>query len=245
MRGVATLEVELRVGDGGAAPLDRDDPLGLVGRDREQADAAVEVGEDAVGAGRLPDEAGEGRGAVGAALEEGVDRHPHRVAVDHLVHDRVLAPHHVGREIHDDVGRFRERGALAGTGRDAQRHLGRPPELAVAQELVDRRVRDHARVDHHRVVRLVLAERGLPVDDERAHRRAETVGRQQHRFGERRFGDVRDAVQRIADDVELQLRLHVGGDVLPPAAAAPFARMHARRRHARGRRLQDLDDTAP
>ena len=152
------------------------------------------------------------------------------MAVDHLVHVRVLAAHDVGRQIDDDVGRIGERGAFAGADADAQRHLVRAAEVAVAQELVDRRVRNEARVDQHRVVRLVLAERGLAVDDERAHRRAEALGREQHRFGERRLGDVGDAVQRVADDVELELRLGLGGDVLPAAAAATLAGVDARRR---------------
>ena len=113
-------------------------------------DPAVEVGDDLVGPGRLAHESGERGRAVGAALEERVDRHAHRVAVDHLVHHRVLAAHDVGRQIHDDLGRFGERGAFAGADADSQGDFGRATEVAVAQQLVDRGVRDQARVDQHR-----------------------------------------------------------------------------------------------
>ena len=138
-----------------------------------------------------------------------------------------------------------ERGAFAGFGADAQRHLGRAAEIAFAQELVDGRVRNHARVDHHRVVRLVLAERGLAVDDECADGRAEAFGRQEHRFGERGIGNAPNAVERVADDVELEQRLGRGLDVLPSAATATLAGVYARRHDARRRRLEHLQHPSP
>ncbi len=119
------------------------------------------------------------------------------------------------------------------------------PKCAVAEQLVDRGVSDEARVDHHRVVRLVPPERGLAVDDERAHGRAEALGREQHGFAERRIGNVGDAVERVADDVELELRLGLGGDVLPPAAAATLAGVDARRDDPRRARLRAPRRTRP
>ena len=103
---------------------------------------------------------------------------------------------------------------------------------------------DEAGIDQHRIVRLVTPERRLAVDDERAHRRAESLHRQHDRFRERRFVDAGNAGQRVAEDVELELRLRLGRDVLPPAAAAAFARVDARRDDARGRGFEHLEHAA-
>ena len=67
-------EVVLRVGDRGATALHRDDPARVVGRDREQPHAAIEVGQHAVASGGFPHESHECLGAVGPALKERVDR---------------------------------------------------------------------------------------------------------------------------------------------------------------------------
>jgi len=53
------------------------------------------------------------------------------------------------------------------------------------------------------------------------------------RFRERRFVYTGNAGQRIAEDLELELWLHLGRDVLPPASAAAFACVDARRDDAR------------
>lgn len=237
-------EIVLRVRDRGPTPLHGNDALGLVGCDREQADAAVEVGEHAVGSRRLPHEPYERFGAVGPALEEGVDRHPQRVAFDHLVHMRRLAAHHVGREIEDRLRGVGECGPFAAPDADAQGHLGRSTEVAVAQQLVDQRVGHETRVDQHRVVGLMAAEGGLAVDDERAHGRAKSFGGKEYRLGERRVLDVRDAVEGVAKYVELQLRLRLGCDVLPSASAATLTGVNARGNDASRGRFEHLDDAA-
>ena len=93
---------------------------------------------------------------------------------------------------------------------------------------------DEARIDEHRIVGLVPPERRLAVDHERAQRRAEPLGGEQHGLRERWVGDMRDAAERVAEDVELELRLRRGRDVLPPASPAALARVDTRRDDARG-----------
>jgi len=112
-------EVVLRVRDGGATALHRDDPARLVGGDPEQPYAAIEVGQHAVASRGFPHESDECLGAVGAALEERVDRDPELVAFDHLVDVRRLSAHDVRWQIEDGVGGIGERGAFAGADADS------------------------------------------------------------------------------------------------------------------------------
>ena len=143
---------------------------------------------------------------------------------------RVLAPHDVGREIDDHLGRVGERGAFTGADADAQRHLrapGRSCRRAAARRSRGAR-RGTSRSSPDRATGGVR-NAGLPsTTSARTVVRKPSVG-SSDRFGERRIGDVGDAVERVADDVELELGLGVGGDVLPTAAAATFAGVHARR----------------
>ncbi len=106
-------------------------------------------------------------------------------------------------------------------------------------------MRDETRIDEHRIVGGVLAERRPAADDQRAHGRAEAVGRKQHGLEEGWLVDVRNTVERVSDDVELQARLGLGRDVLPPAAAASLAGVGARRGDPRRRGVDHFDDAAP
>ena len=94
-------------------------------------------------------------------------------------------------------------------------------------------------------MRLVPPERGLAVDHERANRRAEALGREPDRLRERRIRDVCDPIERVADDVELELRLRIGCHVLPTATAATLPSVNAWRSDARGRCFEHLDHAAP
>jgi len=89
-------------------------------------------------------------------------------------------------------------------------------------------MRDQTRVDTHRVVGMMSSKGGPAIDNERAHGRAEPRRGQHDGVRERRIVDAGDAGERVADDLELQARLCLGGDVLPAAAATALACVRAR-----------------
>jgi hypothetical protein len=88
-------------------------------------------------------------------------------------------------------------------------------------------------------------ERGAAVDDEGSDGRPITGGGQRHRISQGRIVDARDSPQGVADDVELELRLHLRRDVLPPATAASRAGERTRRRDAIGGRVEYRGNSCP
>jgi NADPH2:quinone reductase len=102
-------------------------------------------------------------------------------------------------------------------------------------------VRNQARIDPDRIVRMVTAKCRALVDDERAHGRAVARRRECDDLDAGRLLDPADAPQRVAHDLDLERGLYGRRDVLPCAAAAARGDEATRRRDACRRRIEHFD----
>ena len=97
----------------------------------------------------------------------------------------------------------------------------------------------HARVDVDEVMTSMRAEARSAVADTHAHGGAIPGDGQPRRRRHLGVGETPDAAERVDDDLALQLDLHVGVDVLPPASSASRGDIWARRRDSTCRGLLD------
>ncbi len=216
----------------------------------EEPDAAVGVDEGAelvVIDERVADGRDERLGSVGAGLEErgGGDREP-PPADDFMEPRRATSLHLVLADEHDIVGDVDSPGGRRGEHEPfsrrraaTQRHLAGVAEPPVAHELVDERMGHHARVDVDELMAAMSAEARPLVAHAHAHSGAIAGGGQRRSRGHIGVGQTPDAAERVDDDLALQIDLHLGVDVLPPAPAAPRLDIRARRSDSTGGGLLD------
>jgi hypothetical protein len=221
-------QVVASVGGGVPVAFDSDHSTRRIDEGGEQADAAEEIGDDAVGTDGIADETRKGFGTIDAALEERVCTHTKADAIDEFVNGGVRPSPYVGRDLDRRVLRVCPYASFAGTDARSYGDLARVVKAAVAEHVVHKWVGNQAALHRNRVVRVMTPERGPPVNDERAYRRAVAGGRELDRVTQWRVLDVGDPAERIGDDVPLVCALRVNGDVLPSTAAATVSRVHAR-----------------